>query len=85
MVATDNMALMSKCVSDAEKFKSEIRKFWEITDHRPIQWFLGFEVKQDCKAKTISINQCMYIKSIVEKFKLTNAKPVSTLIGLVLV
>ena len=45
VVATDNMALTSKHVADAERFKSEIQKFWEITDHRPIQWFLGFEVK----------------------------------------
>ena len=44
-VATDDMALTSKCAADAEKFKSEIRRFWEITDHGPVQWFLGFEVK----------------------------------------
>ena len=77
-VATDDMALMSKHAADAEKFKSEIRRFWEITDHGPIQWFLGFEVKRDRKARTISINQHTYIESMVEKFKLTNAKPVST-------
>ena len=35
-------------------------------------------MKRDCKARTISINQCAYIESMVEKFKLTNAKPVST-------
>ena len=44
-VATDDMALTSKHTADAEKVKSEIRKFWDITDHGPIQWFLGFEVK----------------------------------------
>ena len=44
-VATDDMALTSKHAADAEKVKSEIQKFWDITDHGPIQWFLGFEVK----------------------------------------
>ena len=44
-VATDDMAVTSKRVADAENFKSEIKKYWEITDHRPIKWFLGFEIK----------------------------------------
>ena len=71
-VVTDDMALTSKCPADAEKAKSEIWKFWDITNHGPIQWFLVFKVKWDCKAKTISINQQAYIKSMVEKFRLTS-------------
>ena len=77
-VATDDMALASKRAEDAERFKSEVRKFWEITDHGPIKWFLGFEIKRDRKARTISINQSAYIESMVTKFRLTNASPVST-------
>jgi hypothetical protein len=72
------MALASKRAEDAERFKSEIRKFWEITDHGPIKWFLGFEIKRDRNARMISINQHAYIESMVEKFRLTNARPVST-------
>ena len=77
-VATDDMALSSKRPEDAKRFKSEIRRFWEITDHGPIKWFLGFEIKRDRKARTISINQRAYIESMVEKFRLTNARSVST-------
>ena len=78
MVATDDMALIAKCAKDAERVKSEIRKFWDITDHGPIQWFLSFEVKQNRTARTVSINQQAYIESMVEKFRLTSAKPVNT-------
>ena len=39
------VTVTSKHAIDAEKFKSDIRKFWEITDHGPIKWFLGFEIK----------------------------------------
>ena len=77
-VATDDMALTSKRAKDAEIFKSEIRKFWDITDHGPIQWFLGFEIKRDREARTLAINQRAYIEGMVEKFQLTQAKPVST-------
>ena len=77
-VATDDMALTSRRAVDAEKLKSEIRRFWEITDHGPMKWFLGFEIKRDWNARTIAINQRAYIESMVKKFRLTNAKPVST-------
>jgi len=77
-VATDDMALTSKRMVDAEKFKTEIRRRWDITDHGPINWFLGFEIKCDREARTISINQHAYIEGIVEKYGLTNAKPITT-------
>jgi len=77
-VATDDMALMLKQKIDAKNFKLQIAKHWEIMDHGPIRWFLGFQIKRDRKARMISINQQAYIKSMVEKFRLTEAKRVST-------
>jgi len=77
-VATDDMAVTSKRMEDAKRFKLEISKFWEITDNGPIKWFLGFQIKRDRTARTISINQHAYIESMVERFELTEAKPVST-------
>ena len=63
---------------DAEKFKSIIKKFWDITDHGPIQWFLGFKIKWNRKTRAISISQQVYIKTIVEKFRLTSTKKITT-------
>ena len=51
-VATDDMALTSKCAQDARCFKAEIKRFF-ITDHRPIKWFLGFEIK-----RKLSTSEC---------------------------
>ena len=47
VVATDDMAITSKRKEDAQKFKSEIMKHWDITDNGLINWFLGFEIKWD--------------------------------------
>ena len=77
-IAMDNMAVTSKQVVDTESFKSNIKWFWEIMDHGPIKWFLGFEIRRDRRAKTVSINQQAYIELMVEKYRLTNAKAVST-------
>ena len=72
-IVTDDMAMTSKRKVNAEKFKLMIKKFWDITDHGPIKWFLGFEIRQNRKERPISINQQAYIKMMVEKFELTNA------------
>ena len=81
VVATDDMAVISKRLVDAKKFKKNIQKFWEITNNGPIGWFLGFQIKRDRKNKTISINQHAYFESLTEKFQLTNAKPVKNSYG----
>jgi hypothetical protein len=72
------MAVTSKQPVDTERFKSNNKWFWEITNHGPIKWFLGFEIRRDRKAKMVSINQWAYIESTVEKFRLTNAKNILT-------
>ena len=72
------MALTSRRAVDAENFKRNIKRYWDITNHRPIGWFLGFQIKQDHKNRTISINQHTYIESLAEKFQLVNAKPIKT-------
>ena len=48
-----------------------------ITDHGPIKWFLGFQIKRNRESGTLSINQKAYIEAMVKIFNLTNAKPVS--------
>ena len=78
MVATDDMAVTSKRSEDAEMFKKNIKKFWDITNNRLIGWFLGFQIKRDRRNKTLSINQHAYLESLAEKFRLTHAKPVKT-------
>ena len=77
-VATDDMALTSKRAEDAQCFKAEIKRFWDIMDHGPIKWFLGFEIKRDRDARTLAINQRAYIEGMVERFGMAQAKLVLT-------
>ena len=60
------------------EFKTKVSKHWDLTDLGEIHWYLGFEVKRDRSARTISINQQVYIDSMTEKSKLTNAKFIGT-------
>ena len=77
VVATDDMVITSKKNSNVEKFKLDLKKHWEITDLREIGWYLGFAVKCNHQAHTISLNQQTYIEGISGRFGTTNAKGVS--------
>ena len=73
----DDMAVTSKHASDITKFKREIQEHFMIADGGKLCWFLGFEIKCDQTVWTVSINQQSYIERMVEKFRLTNLKPVA--------
>ena len=77
-VATDDMALTGKRLADLIEFKAQLSKYVEISDKGELTWFLGFEVRRNRKDRTIAINQWSYIEAMVEKFGLTDAKPVYT-------
>ena len=77
-VAMDDMVVTSKQAEDITRFKADIQHYWEITDNKPIHWFLGFWISCNCTTQTISINQSTYIQAMVNKFRLTNSAPVAT-------
>ncbi|CAI7805432.1 unnamed protein product [Closterium sp. NIES-53] len=43
-----------------------------------IRHYLGMEIRRDRVARTISLSQSFYIDSILERFEMSQAKPVST-------
>ena len=78
VVAMDDMAVTSKRAEDITRFKADIQHYWEITNNRPICWFLGFQISRNRTTQTISINQSAYIQAMVDKFRLKNSTPVAT-------
>jgi hypothetical protein len=76
-VATDDMAVTGNSLTAVNNFKSEIKEYYDITDLGEIRWFLGFEIKRDQAARTISINQKAYIQSMAAKFSVDNGKNIN--------
>lgn len=77
-VATDDMLITSASLADVSKLKQDLSRYWGISDMGEAHWYLGFEIKRDQTACTISINQSAYLQSMAAKFHLTDAKPVTT-------
>jgi hypothetical protein len=77
-VTTDNMDIIANSNEVARHFKQDLSRYFGITDLRPTHYLLGFEIKRDLIARTISLNQGLYIDTIAAQFNLKNAKPVHT-------
>jgi hypothetical protein len=77
-VSTDDMLIAGSTLKAIEVFKGELKVRFKVTDLGELKWLLGFEVKRDQVARTITINQKAYIEVMTEWFGLTDAKRVWT-------
>jgi hypothetical protein len=77
-MSTNDMPVTRTSCEAIDTFKEELVSWFEITDLGELKWMLGFEIKQDCEARTIGINQKAYLEAMAAKFHLMNAKPAYT-------
>lgn len=69
--------LMSKSESAINELIETLQQMFKITVHlnnNKIQ-FVGLDIEQDLRAGTIAINQRVYITKLLNKFNMTDAKP----------
>jgi hypothetical protein len=74
----DDLTLICDSKSEPAKFKIDLAQQLDVTNLGPIHWLLGIRVKRDRKSRTISLTQTAYIDSIVSRFHLDNARPLTT-------
>lgn len=74
-ISVDDSSIAGSSLRVVEDFKAEVRKYYEITDLGDISFLLGFEIKRDLKARTISLNQGAYIDSIKKTYLDNDFKP----------
>ncbi len=65
-VATDDFTIIVNSQEESNTFKAELGKHFELVDLGAIHWLLGMQIMRDLDAKTISIGQKAYIKTLVE-------------------
>jgi len=59
-------------------YKGKLHKWYALMDLRPVSWLLGIQVTHDHKMQAILLSQEAYIKTIITRFTLADAKPYST-------
>jgi Reverse transcriptase (RNA-dependent DNA polymerase) len=61
-----------------DAYKEKINAKYSITNLRPLHWLLGIKVERDRESRVIRLSQTSYINSIIRRFSLNDAKPVTT-------
>ena len=61
-----------------QEIKHQLKGKVKISDLGEIHWLLGFEVQRDRAARTLFLSQKSYIDSIMKRYGLEDAKPLST-------
>jgi hypothetical protein len=78
----DNMSIATTRTKGAmERIKWEISEHFDISDLRPIKQVVGIKVSRNLSTGTTHIHQHAYIRKILERFGMSNANAVSTLLN----
>ena len=74
----DDLLLVSNSLENLSHLKQQLSKKFEMKDLGEAHFVLGIQIERNRKARTLSICQQQYIKNVVERFNMSESKPVST-------
>ena len=73
----DDMIILGKEHTAVDRVVQGIKALWEIKDLGDAALILGIQVNRDRQNRSLTINQARYIQSVLERFQLGDAKPVT--------
>jgi hypothetical protein len=59
-------------------FKNQIMNKYKVKDQGDVDWILGMKVTRDRTQQLLKLDQSLYVKKILSRFKMISAKPVTT-------
>jgi len=77
-IYVDDLLIASVSDNRMRQLKLALSKRYEMKDMGELHYFLGVKITQNRQKGTIFISQPSYIEGLLDKFGLTNSRPVST-------
>jgi transposase InsO family protein len=77
-VHVDDIICAGSSSEEINRFKTELRSQWEISDLGPAKFALGIAIVRDLEERTIAISQTALIDRVVDQFGQVNAHSVDT-------
>jgi hypothetical protein len=74
----DDMLIAAKSIVEVNKLKVLLSKEFDMKDLGTAKKILGMEIRRDRDAKRLWLSQAGFVKKVLEKFSVENAKSVST-------
>jgi Reverse transcriptase (RNA-dependent DNA polymerase) len=78
VVYVDNLLIFSKELAKIDEIKGLLSKEFEMKDMEELRYFLGIQAHRNRAARTIHINQTVYIDKIMHRFGMEDSKPTPT-------
>jgi len=74
----DDITLASKSPSAIDKYVQLLFQHFKCRDLGPTRFLLGVAVKRDCSTHTLKLHQCQFVLDLLEKYGMSDCKPVQT-------
>jgi hypothetical protein len=78
LLYVDDMLIAAKSIVEVNKLKVLLSKEFDMKDLGVAKKILGMKIGRDRDAKKLWLSQAGYVKKVLERFSMENAKPVST-------
>ncbi|CAA7047040.1 unnamed protein product [Microthlaspi erraticum] len=81
LLYVDDMLLAAKSITEVNKLKAELSREFEMKDLGAASRILGIDITRNRKEGTLCLSQSGYLKKVIQRFNMGEAKVVSTPIG----
>ncbi|KAL5838301.1 hypothetical protein ACOSQ3_015470 [Xanthoceras sorbifolium] len=78
LLYVDDMLVAGSDMGEIKSLKQQLSKEFDMKDLGPAKKILGMQITRDKQEGTLQLSQAEYIKRILHRFKMDDAKPVST-------
>ncbi|XP_058782988.1 uncharacterized protein LOC131657627 [Vicia villosa] len=78
LLYVDDILIASNSVEDVMRVKAELNKEFDMKDLGAASRILGIDIRRDRKKSKLCLSQEAYLRKILEKFGMSNSKPVVT-------
>jgi transposase InsO family protein len=77
-IHVDDMLASASSEQEMDTLKEDLQSVFEIKDLGDVHWLLGVAITRDRQKHTVSLSQAAYVDTIISRFKMEKAYPVST-------
>ncbi|KAL5744728.1 hypothetical protein ACOSQ2_027844 [Xanthoceras sorbifolium] len=81
LLYVDDMLVAGSDMQEIMNLKRELSKQFAMKDLGAAKQILGMRIKRDTKSETLLLSQAEYIKKVLSRFNMQDAKPVNTPLG----
>ena len=78
LLYVDNMLIAGSSMREINNLKTRLSVAFEMKDLGPAKQILGMKISRDRSSGTLNLSQELYIKKVLSRFRVNDAKPRTT-------